>query len=137
MIFTFIDKSAPLEHNENMKRMITIIEFPGFLSQVGNSISASERDEFINFIARNPEAGDLIPGTGGVRKVRWGSNNKGKSGGVRVIYYFYDELAPVFLLTAYGKGEKENLTVEQKKQISALAQILKSECKNRRSQEHD
>lgn len=120
-----------------MKKMITIIEFPGFLSQVGNSISVAERDEFINFIARNPEAGDLIPGTGGVRKVRWGSKNKGKSGGVRVIYYFYDELAPVFLLTAYGKGEKENLTAEQKKQISALAQILKSECKNPRSQDHD
>ena len=68
--------------------------------------------------------------------MRWGSKNKGKSGGVRVIYYFYDELAPVFLLTAYGKGEKENLTAEQKKQISTLTQILKSECKSCRSQEH-
>jgi mRNA-degrading endonuclease RelE of RelBE toxin-antitoxin system len=120
-------------HDRNMKRMITIIEFPGFLSQVGNSISTDERDEFINFIARNPKAGDLIPGTGGVRKVCWGSKNKGKSGGVRVIYYFYDEIAPVFLLTTYGKGEKENLTAEQKKQMSALAQILKSECKSHRS----
>lgn len=100
--------------------MITIIEFPGFLSQVGNSISAAERDEFINFIARNPEVGDLIPGTGGVRKVRWGSKNKGKSGGVRVIYYFYDELAPVFLLTAYGKGEKENLTVSKRSKYQLL-----------------
>lgn len=126
-----------MEHNIDMKRMITIIEFPGFLLQVGNSIGADERDEFINYIARNPEAGDLIPGTGGVRKVRWGSKNKGKSGGVRVIYYFYDELSPIFLLTAYGKGEKENLTAEQKKQISALAQILKAECKRNRSQDHD
>ena len=120
-----------------MKKMITIIEFPGFLSQVGSSISIDERDEFINFIARNPDAGNIIPGTGGVRKVRWGSKNKGKSGGIRVIYYFYDEIAPVFLLTAYGKGEKENLTSEQKKQISALAHILKVECKNHRSQHHD
>ncbi len=120
-----------------MKRMITIIEFSGFLSQVGSSISSDERDEFINFIARNPEVGDIISGTGGVRKVRWGSKNKGKSGGLRVIYYFYDELAPIFLLTVYGKGEQENLTSEQKKQISVLAQILKDECKQRRGQYHD
>jgi hypothetical protein len=45
-----------------MKRMITIIEFPGFLSQVGNSISADESDAFINYIAQNPEAGDILPG---------------------------------------------------------------------------
>lgn len=116
-----------------MRGMITIIEFPAFLSQIGYSISEEERDEFIDFIAKNPEAGDIIPGTGGVRKVRWGSKNKGKSGGVRVIYYFYDEQAPVFLLTVYGKNEQENLTNEQKKQISALAQILKAECKGNRS----
>ncbi|WP_115332775.1 type II toxin-antitoxin system RelE/ParE family toxin [Legionella busanensis] len=115
-----------------MKKMITIIEFPAFLSQVGEVISPDERDEFINYIAKNPDAGDIIPGTGGVRKVRWGSKNKGKSGGVRVIYYFYDEYAPIFLLTAYGKGVKDNLTPEQKKQITALAQILKAECKQNR-----
>ncbi len=79
----------------------------------------------------------LFLGTGGVRKVRWGSKNKGKSGGARVIYYFYDEHSPLFLLTAYGKGEQENLTPEQKKQISALAQILKDECKQHRGQYHD
>lgn len=117
--------------------MITIIEFPGFLSQVGISISSEERDEFIAYIAKNPKEGDIIPGAGGVRKIRWGSKNKGKSGGVRVIYYFYDEYAPVFLLTAYGKGQKEDLTSEQKKQISSLAQILKDECKQIRSQDHD
>jgi mRNA-degrading endonuclease RelE of RelBE toxin-antitoxin system len=120
-----------------MNKMITIIEFSGFLSQVGSSISADERDEFITYIAKNPQAGDIIPGTGGVRKVRWGSKDKGKSGGVRVIYYYYDEYAPVFLLTVYGKGEKENLTSEQKKQISALAKVLKAECKINRSQHHD
>lgn len=117
--------------------MITIVEFPGFLSQVGGPISADERDEFIAYIAKNPKAGDVITGTGGVRKVRWGSKNKGKSGGVRIIYYFYDEDAPIFLLTAYGKGERENLTDEQKKQIFALAQILKAECKHNRRNDHD
>lgn len=122
-----------MEHNSIMRKMITIIEFPGFLAQVGGSISCDERDEFITYIAKNPEIGDIIPGTGGVRKVRWGSKDKGKSGGVRVIYYFYNESAPIFLLTVYGKGEKENLSPEQKKQISALAQILKNECRLNRS----
>lgn len=84
-----------MEHHLSMKRMITIIEFPAFLSQIGSSISSEERDEFIDYIAKNPEAGDIISGTGGVRKVRWGSKNKGKIGGIRVIYYFYDESAPI------------------------------------------
>lgn len=119
-----------------MKKMITIIEFPAFLAQIGASISSEERDEFISYIAKNPEAGDIIPGTGGVRKIRWGSKDKGKRGGARIIYYFYDDDAPVFLLTVYGKGEKEDLNPEQKKQISALAQILKSECKLARRNHH-
>ena len=109
--------------------MITIIEFPSFLSQIDKSMSTKERDEFIDFLAKNPYAGDPIPGTGGVRKIRWAGNGKGKRGGVRIIYYFYNETAPVFLLTVYGKGEKEDLTSEQKKQISALAKELKVMCK--------
>lgn len=120
-----------------MKRMITIIEFPSFLSRIGKSMSSDERDNFINFLAKYPDAGDEIPGTGGVRKIRWGGNSKGKRGGVRVIYYFYNESAPVFLLTVYGKGEQEDLTTEQKKQISALAQVLKAECKAMRRNHHD
>jgi mRNA-degrading endonuclease RelE of RelBE toxin-antitoxin system len=126
-----------MEHNINMLKMITIIEFPGFLAQIGAAISSDERDEFIDYIAKNPKAGDIIAGTAGVRKVRWGSKNKGKSGGVRVIYYFYNENAPVFLLTVYGKNEKSNLTAEQKHQISTLAQILKAECRRNRSDHYD
>jgi mRNA-degrading endonuclease RelE of RelBE toxin-antitoxin system len=120
-----------------MKRMITIIEFPSFLSRIGKCISIDERDEFIDFLAKNPDAGVEITGTGGVRKIRWGSHGKGKRGGVRIIYYFYNESAPVFLLAVYGKGEQENLTSEQKKQISVLAKILKAECKAMRRNNHD
>lgn len=119
-----------------MKRMITIIEFPSFSSQIGKSKSLEERDEFIDFLAKNPDAGDPITGTGGVRKIRWAGNGKGKRGGVRVIYYFYNETAPVFLLTVYGKGEKEDLTSEQKKQIAALAKELKAVCKEMGRKHH-
>jgi len=117
--------------------MITIIEFPSFLSQVGLSISVTERDELIDFLARNPEAGDEIPGTGGVRKLRWSGKGKGKRGGLRIIYYFYNETAPVFLLTVYGKGVQEDLTHEQKKKIASLAKALKTECKLVRKKYHD
>ena len=120
-----------------MKKMITIIEFPSFLAQIGKSMTATERDEFIDFLAKHPEAGDEITGTGGVRKIRWAGKGKGKRGGVRVIYYFYKMSAPVFLLTVYGKGEKEDLTPEQEKQMSRLAKILKAECKTTRRNHHD
>ena len=98
-----------------MKKMITIVELPPFLSQVGVSIKAGERDELIEFLAKNPDAGEEITGTGGVRKLRWAGMGKGKRGGLRIIYYFYNETAPVFLLTAYGKGVQEDLSAEQEK----------------------
>ncbi len=120
-----------------MKRMITIIEFPSFLAQIGKSMTGNERDDFIDFLAKYPEAGDEITGTGGIRKIRWAGKGKGKRGGVRVIYYFYNESAPVFLLTVYGKGEKEDLTPEQEKQMSRLAKTLKAECKAARRNHHD
>lgn len=61
--------------------------------------------------------------------MRWGGKGKGKRGGLRVIYYFYNETAPVFLLAVYGKGAQEDLTPKQKTQIATLAKVLKSECK--------
>lgn len=124
-------------HPKCMTKMITIIEFPAFLSQVGVSISAAEREELIDFLSRQPHAGNEIPGTGGVRKLRWGGKGKGKRGGLRVIYYFYNETAPIFLLTIYGKGAQEDLSPEQKRKIASLAKILKEECKAARKKHHD
>ena len=112
-----------------MSDMVTVVEFPAFLNQVGKSIEFGERDALIEYLALNPEAGAEIPGTGGIRKLRWAGKGKGKRGGLRVIYYFYNDTAPVFLLTVYGKGEQENLTPEQKIKFSKLAAILKAECK--------
>ncbi len=114
-----------------MKKLLTIIEFPAFLSQVGSLIKPVERDELITFLARQPDAGEEIPGTGGVRKLRWAGMGKGKRGGLRVIYYFYNETVPLFLLTVYGKSNQEDLNPEQKKKMAALAKVLKEECKNK------
>lgn len=75
-------------------------------------------------IARNPLAGSLIPGTGGVRKVRWAASGRGKRGGARVIYYFHDEEMPLFLLTAYAKNVADDLTAQQKRRIAEAVTAL-------------
>lgn len=117
--------------------MITVVEFSPFLNQIGKSIEPQERDELIDYLARNPSAGEEIPGAGGLRKLRWSGKGKGKRGGLRVIYYFYNETAPVFLLTVYGKGTQEDLSPDQKEALSKLVKVLKAECKDARKKNHD
>jgi len=75
----------------------------------------------IDAIAANPIAGDLIPGTGGARKLRWARPGGGKKGGFRVIAYHHSEGIPVFLLDIYGKNEKSNISDAE---ANALAKIL-------------
>lgn len=87
----------------------------------------SERADLVGFIAANPEAGDVIPETGGVRKVRWALPGRGKSGGARVVYYYHNDRLPVFLLAAYGKNEKANLL---KAERTAMAQLVPALVQN-------
>lgn len=74
----------------------------------------------ITFLAANPEAGDLMPGTGGGRKLRWSGKGHGKRGGVRVIYYYHNDSIPLFLLNVFAKNEKVNLTNAEQNQMKAL-----------------
>ena len=78
-------------------------------------------------ILANPDAGDLIPGSGGVRKMRVAdaSRSKGKRGGYRVLYFDLPDLQLTYLLMIYGKGEKDNLTSDGLKQIRQIAKLLK------------
>jgi len=88
--------------------MRTVAETPVFVRYAAEVWSDAERQEFINFIAASPEAGDIIPGSGGCRKVRWSRSGMGKRGGARVIYF----LAPagtVWLLIVYAKAKFDNL----------------------------
>lgn len=62
------------------------------------------------FLSAHPDAGDLIRGSGGIRKIRWGSRGRGKRGGIRIIYYWLVAEDRVYLLTLYGKGVKDDLT---------------------------
>jgi hypothetical protein len=69
-------------------RLVTVAETKLFIRQAASVWDDRDRESFVNFIAANPEAGDVIPETGGVRKVRWARSGTGKSGGARVIYFF-------------------------------------------------
>jgi hypothetical protein len=74
----------------------------------------------VNTIANNPEAGDVIPGTGGARKVRFAGRGRGKSGGFRVITFYSGPDVPVFLLNVFAKGDKINLTAAERNELRAI-----------------
>lgn len=93
-------------------------------------MSLKERTELIDFVAADPEAGDIISKTGGVRKLRFAREGQGKSGSYRVVYYYYNPRNPVFLFTVFGKNEKANLTDAEKLAFYKGIQILKKELKS-------
>jgi len=89
--------------------MRTVVEHPTFQKQAARLWTDDERMAFIDWIAAHPEAGDVVPGAQGVRKVRWARAGSGKSGGVRVIYFNQAELEQVWLLAIYTKANRTNM----------------------------
>ncbi len=83
-------------------------------------MSEDERHALHVFLSQNPDAGDVIPGAGGARKLRIPFKGKGKSGGARVVTYYGGEDIPVFLLDFYSKGDKINLTQAERNELSAI-----------------
>ncbi len=103
--------------------MHEIVETPTFLSTAKKAgMDENEIAQCIDYVAANPMAGELIVGSGGCRKVRIARRGGGKSGGYRVVTYYYNENNPVYLLFAYSKNQMENLKREQ---INSLAIIAK------------
>ncbi|WP_026381254.1 type II toxin-antitoxin system RelE/ParE family toxin [Afifella pfennigii] len=105
--------------------LVTIVETPLFVRQAETVWSEEERQEFVNFIASDPERGDVIPGTGGVRKLRWQRPGSGKRGGVRVVYFYHNANAPLYLLMIYAKSRQEDLTPSDKRIVRELTARLK------------
>ena len=79
------------------------------------------------FLAERPDAGAIIRGSGGVRKVRWAGRGKGKSGGVRVIYYWLQAADRIHLLLIYGKGEQAELTGQDLLRVKRLLEQIENE----------
>lgn len=104
--------------------MHTIAEMPEFSRSAKSLLSVLEVQALISHLAEHPCAGVLIAGTGGIRKLRWAREGMGKSGGVRVIYYYHDERMPLYLLSMFGKNQKANLSRAEANELSTLVKLL-------------
>ena len=112
-------------------RMQTVAETPTFSRQADKLFNEDERRELIDYLAENPLAGDEIPGTGGVRKVRFGALGRGKRGGARVIYFYGGERMPIYALLAYSKSDRTDLTPRERRAVAALVEAIKRQGKER------
>lgn len=93
--------------------MLTVIETPTFQKQADEVWSEDEREAFIDWIAENPHAGDVIQNAEGARKVRWKRAGSGKSGGARVIYFHLVDDEAVLLLMVYAKAVRETVSTQE------------------------
>ena len=103
--------------------MLTVVESPIFQRLWPRYWDEDERAEFVSFISVNPEAGSVIRGSGGVRKVRWAREGTGKSAGVRIVYLARNEAGEVYLLTLFAKSESENISPSALKEIRRALEI--------------
>ena len=104
--------------------MHTVVELPEYLRRAERLLSERARTAIVDYLAAHPKAGVIMQGTGGIRKLRWAREGMGKSGGVRIIYYYHDEHRPLYLLTIFGKGERDNLTRAEQNALRRLVRTL-------------
>jgi hypothetical protein len=111
---------------------VSVVETPEFLSATRKLMNDDERALLVDYLAHNPTVGDLIQGTGGIRKVRWGLEGRGKRGGARVIYFYHAADIPLFALTAYAKNERADLSQQDKNDFRQLTTMLVDAFKRRK-----
>jgi hypothetical protein len=111
---------------------ISVVETPEFLSATRKLMNEGERALLVDYLAYNPTAGDLVPGTGGVRKLRWGLEGRGKRGGARVIYFHHNAGMPLFALTAFAKNEQADLSQQDRNDFRQLTTLLVEVFKRRK-----
>ncbi|MES2303034.1 MAG: type II toxin-antitoxin system RelE/ParE family toxin [Pseudomonadota bacterium] len=110
--------------------MQSVVETVSYLRAAKDSgMSTEEMIAAVDLVASNPESGDILQGTGGVRKARLSGKGKGKSGGYRIVWFFGGGDMPVFLLTVFGKGEKGNLSQRERNALQSMVGSLRSSLK--------
>ena len=107
--------------------MITFIEHPAFTRFVQEWVPEEDYREFQRWLAANPDAGDVIPGLSGLRKVRLALPGRGKRGGARVLYLLFLRAETIFLVYAYTKGDFADLPPEKKRAVRQLVDEIKQE----------
>src|SRR5215472_7203549 len=115
------------------KAPVSVIETPEFLVATNKLMAEAERMLLVDYLAYNPSAGDLIPGAGGVRKLRWALEGRGKRGGARVIYFYHDADMPLFALTAYAKNDRADLSQQDRNDCKRLTALLVEAFKRRKT----
>src|SRR5437016_6318558 len=96
---------------------VVFVETPVFYRRVQQFLTDDEYAEMQLFLAGRPDAGNIIRGSGGMRKLRWAGSGRGKRGGLRVIYYWWVAKNRISMLTVYPKNERDDLTADQLKQL--------------------
>jgi hypothetical protein len=109
-----------------------VVETPEFLTATRKLMTEAERTVLVDYLAYHPSAGDLIPGTGGVRKLRWRLEGRGKRGGARVIYFYHSVDIPLFALTAFAKNEKADLSQADRNEFRTLIRLMVEAFKRKR-----
>ena len=104
---------------------ITVLQLPKFKAEATELIGADGIEALAIYLIEHPDAGDVIPGAGGARKLRWAAKGKGKRGGARIIYVYVVLAARIYLLRCYSKNVRTDLTADEKKQVRQLAAHLK------------
>jgi mRNA-degrading endonuclease RelE of RelBE toxin-antitoxin system len=122
-----------LAYTEGVSDMVAVVETEEFLADVKGVLSEDEHDDLILYIAQHPEAGDLMPATGGLRKLRWAAKGKGKRGGSRVIYYYHNIEFPVFLMAIFAKNIQIDLSARQRAALNRQLQALRADWKEKKS----
>jgi len=107
-----------------MSRPVSVIELAGYRRRAGELLTGAEQDAVVDLVAYEPTCGDVIPGTGGLRKVLIGRGGSGKRGGARIVYYFHDPDMPIYLLALYARNEKGDLSAREKKEFAEFAKEI-------------
>ncbi len=115
---TALDLYTALPYNQIMQTVIETTDYLADAKAVG--LSLDERKAIVDFIAKNPAAGDEMRGTGGARKIRFAGRSKGKSGGYRVITFYAGKDIPIFLLSIFSKGDKDNLSQAERNEFKQI-----------------
>lgn len=110
-----------------MDSSILIYETKAFTKRFDKLMGEKERLDLYRFMQSSPKAGDVITGSGGIRKLRWSRPGMGKRGGVRVVYYFFDTRGLISLLTVYAKNEREDLDKQDIKLLKQLVEHIREE----------
>ena len=106
-------------------RDLRVLQLPKFKAEATELIGADGIEALAVYLSDHPDAGAVIPGSGGARKLRWAAKGKGKRGGARIVYLYVVIAARIFLIRCYAKNLKSDLTAEEKKQLRQIAAHLK------------